>query len=269
MLRFASKGDIPQLQALWREAFGDSPEYIAGFYNINFSPELAVLLELDGSVCAMAHLLPSELIFRGVRLPARYIYAVAVKRELRGRGFGGELMRFAVRWLEQNRLGGFLVPASAGLYEYYRRFGFVEAFGARSRTVAASGELLCTLAPVSSGELLGMRECFFADIPHESWPEEQFSFIRRDIERSGGQFFKICSQNAQGYMLCYKVDNRLTVREYTVPEKLLSGALYALGEPMAAAAAPAGSFEGCDISGMTLGRVFPGNIPAWLGYDMQ
>ena len=108
MLRFASKGDIPQLQALWREAFGDSPEYIAGFYNINFSPELAVLLELDGSVCAMAHLLPSELIFRGVRLPARYIYAVAVKRELRGRGFGGELMRFAVRWLEQNRLGGFL-----------------------------------------------------------------------------------------------------------------------------------------------------------------
>ena len=70
-------------------------------------------------------------------------------------------------------------------------------------------------------------------------------------------------------MLCYKVDNRLTVREYTVPEKLLSGALYALGEPLAAAVAPAVSFEGCDTSGMTLGRVFPGNIPAWLGYDMQ
>ena len=46
MLRFASKDDIPQLQALWREAFADSPEYIAGFYNINFSPELAALLEL-------------------------------------------------------------------------------------------------------------------------------------------------------------------------------------------------------------------------------
>ena len=31
MLRFASKDDIPQLQALWSEAFADSTEYIAGF----------------------------------------------------------------------------------------------------------------------------------------------------------------------------------------------------------------------------------------------
>ncbi len=266
MLRLAQKRDIPALAALWQEAFGDGREYIDRFLDMNFHEGGAAVCERDGRVCAMAHLVPAALSLGGNAAPARYIYAVAVSRELRGQGLGGALMRFTVDWLRQNGLGGFLVPAGERLYEFYRRFGFVEAFGAHERTLYASGSVGCRVSSAGEDEVLALRERFFAGTPHEVWPEKQFGFIKSDIERSGGQFLKVCSQNAQGYVLCYKVDDRLVIREHTLDERTLSGALHALGAASAQVLEPAGEFQNCRVTGMALLRP---DVPAWLGYDMQ
>ncbi len=265
MFRFAAKEDIPALVALWQEAFGDGREYIGGFLDMNLQSGGAIVCERGGDVCAMAHLVPAALYCGGVASPARYIYAVAVSERLRGCGIGGELMRFTVDWLGQNGLDGFLVPSGERLYGFYRRFGFTEAFGVCERKIYASG-CDCSVSPAGIDEILVMRERFFAGTPHEVWEKRQFSFIKRDIERAGGQFLKVCSQNAHGYMLCYKLENGLKIREHTLDGDSLSGALRALGVDFAQVLEPAVSFGACRITGMALGRLAS---PAWLGYDMQ
>ena len=43
-----------QLVALWQEAFGDTVEFIEGFYCTGFSPSRCRCLSIDGEVAASA-----------------------------------------------------------------------------------------------------------------------------------------------------------------------------------------------------------------------
>jgi len=268
LFRFATNEDLPALYSLWSEAFGDPPNYIHTFYATHFSPSFTAVCELNGQVCAMANLLPSFLCVNGSHLPARYIYAVATLKSFRGKGIGSALMQFVANYLNQSSLYGYLSPAEKRLYDFYRPLGFVEAFALQKQTLSPSFRSPCSLLSITNEQILSLREQFFSSSGYAAWSLSSFSLIRDDIEGETGQFFKICSQNGQGYMLCYKLKEKWLIAEFAASHDLLMDAVSCLGS--AEVYSPCCGFdENTVFTGMTLGQVFSPDKPAWLGYDLQ
>lgn len=116
-----SPDQIPQLRALWREAFGDTDEFLDIFFTTAFSPERCRCIAEDGRVIAALYIFDCE--YKSRRIA--YIYAVATAESHRGRGLCRALMSETHRQLqEQGCAGCILVPGSAGLFELYRKMGY-------------------------------------------------------------------------------------------------------------------------------------------------
>ena len=60
-LELSRPEDLPAQKALWKEAFGDSDQDIALFYDTCGRPEELLLLWEDGALVSMAALLPHTL----------------------------------------------------------------------------------------------------------------------------------------------------------------------------------------------------------------
>ncbi len=141
--RHAEDRDIPELKALWKEAFGDDDEYIDLFFSDLFRPEDMAVGEYGGRIVSMAALLPCTLVLgeaqgrveESCRFPISYLYAMATAKADRGRGFGLALLRFAAEYCRsRGDCGIALLPADEGLHRFYALAGYRKAFTLRPRT---------------------------------------------------------------------------------------------------------------------------------------
>lgn len=108
---------------LWKEAFGDPDDFIDRFL-IRYYSRRRVLSVCDGErMLSMLHLIP----FRSEAGRTLYLYGVATAADHRGRRLASGLMDEA---LERARREDcdllMLIPAEAGLRDFYGRFGFRE-----------------------------------------------------------------------------------------------------------------------------------------------
>ena len=81
----------PQLFSLWQEAFGDTEEFIDGFFCTAFSPARCRCMVINKKVVA-------ALYWMDVRMGEQryaYIYAVAVAKARRGKGLGRAMLEDA------------------------------------------------------------------------------------------------------------------------------------------------------------------------------
>ena len=183
MLTFktAQAADIPQLVSLWRRSFFDTEELVLSFIR-RFGIDTCVAGELDGSIVCAGYVLPTGGLHtqRGV-VSCSYIYALAVNPEQRGRGFGRELTRAAVRVsVERGFALTALRPSDAGLFDFYRALGFSELFCAENMTferdalpASVSGG---KIAPLSPAEYLRLRESALEGKPHLAPAAEGVAF---------------------------------------------------------------------------------------------
>ena len=155
MLRIAQPEDLPSLTALWEEAFGDSPNAVARFYEA-FPRCRCYAAEAEGQVVSMVNVLPQTL---SPDLPAAYVYAVATAQTHRNRGLCRALMSFAEENLKQQ---GFactvLTPGEPELFRFYENLGYEAAF-IRNRTAFPGG------VPVSIEAYAVLREKLLT-VPH-------------------------------------------------------------------------------------------------------
>lgn len=131
---------IPQLRALWQEAFGDTDAFLDCFYKNAYSPHRC-LCALDGDqVAAVLYWIDCTL----EEQKLAYIYAVVTAPACRGRGLCRQLMAHTHDLLaEQDYTGALLVPQKESLRQMYAGMGY--------RNVGGLAELTCTTgtAPVS------------------------------------------------------------------------------------------------------------------------
>ncbi len=110
-----------QLIALWQEAFGDSEEFIDGFFCTAFSPARCRCMVMGKKVVA-------ALYWMDVRMGEQryaYIYAVAVAKERRGKGLARQLMEDAQAQLFLRGYDGvLLVPQTEELRSMYKKLGY-------------------------------------------------------------------------------------------------------------------------------------------------
>lgn len=127
---------IPQLWDLWREAFGDSGEFLDAFFTTAYSPERCLCV-LDGEkIVAAIYWFDCQL--QGKKIA--YLYALSTAVAYRGQGIAHRLVEEVHNCLlRQGYEGTVLVPGTQELQGFYAAMGYTAC--------APMAEFVCTGAP--------------------------------------------------------------------------------------------------------------------------
>lgn len=128
---------LPALRTLWREAFGDTEEFLDAFQRTAMSADRCRCAVVDGQLAAALYWFDCSHNGR----PVAYLYAVATAKAFQGRGICTALMKDTHRQLE--RLGyeeAILVPGDAGLARMYGKMGYRVCGGVRTFVCGAAPE---------------------------------------------------------------------------------------------------------------------------------
>ncbi len=113
--------NIPALTALWMQVFGDSAEFIQGFFRTGFRKSRCLLAEEKGQLLSALYWFDC----RWGSKKVAYLYAIATDENHRGKGICRQLMEHAHQTLkEQGYAGAILVPAHEGLFKMYAKIGY-------------------------------------------------------------------------------------------------------------------------------------------------
>lgn len=131
---------IPALRQLWKQAFGDSDEFLDAFFHMGFAPRRSRGVFAEDKPAAMLYWF--DCCCRGEKLA--YLYAVATDDAYRGRGLCHRLMADTHVHLEKlGYAGTVLVPGNEGLFRLYEGMGY-ESFGGLEEFTCGAAE--CGLA---------------------------------------------------------------------------------------------------------------------------
>lgn len=138
---------IGALRSLWKQAFGDSDDYLDSFFAHAFSYERCRCLLIQGKPVAAVYLFDCQ--WNGNK--CAYLYALAVEQAHQGQGFSRMLLTDTHAFLcRQGYAGAIMEPATPALGAYYRRLGYVPFGGRQEITVTAAPP---TISALSCGAL--------------------------------------------------------------------------------------------------------------------
>ena len=115
------QGDTKALRALWKEAFGDSDDFLDLFERTAYSSDRARALFCDGELSAALYWFDCEC--EGEKIA--YLYAIATAKSQRGRGLCRALMEDTHAHLQElGYAAAILVPSEASLFGFYEKLGY-------------------------------------------------------------------------------------------------------------------------------------------------
>ena len=208
MIRFFDSRDKDAVISIWQEAFGDKKEDVSLF--LEFLKDSILVFEKDGRVVSMLTLLGVSIgIDKG-----RYVYAVATDKAFRKKGYAGELIEYAKRFIVQNN-EKFLVllPQEEKLYRFYKKYGFCELYCAENKstkinlneTTTQKAEIITVI------EYFTFRKTYFQNKKFVEWDIKTLEFMKNAYN---GKFLimrdgeKIC-----GAAFSYTAKDRVVVAE--------------------------------------------------------
>ncbi len=128
--------DIPALRALWQQAFGDDDRFLDAFFATGFSPDRCRCIRQGQEILAVLYWFDCTL--DGEKWA--YLYAVATRKEHRGKGLCSALMEDTHTYLAaQGYIGTALVPGEKALFVFYEKLGY-RRFGGMDILQARAGE---------------------------------------------------------------------------------------------------------------------------------
>lgn len=183
---------LPILKQLWTSAFGDTEDFLSGFFSAAFSPLRCRTAQVSGETAGMLYWF--DVSCRGQRMA--YLYAVATHPGHRGKGICRSLMADTHALLkEQGYAGALLVPQSEALRNMYAAFGY--------RSCTAVSELFCAAGstPVS---IHRVDRTEFARLRREYLPEggvvqegENLRFLETQVQFYRGTDFLLAAQRTE------------------------------------------------------------------------
>ena len=140
---------VPLLRELWKEAFGDSDDFLDLFFESGFAPGRC-LCAMDGdALAAAAYWFPCG--------ECAYIYAVATAKSHRGRGICHGLMSAIHALLtQQGYAGAIVVPGEESLRGFYGGMGY-ENFGGIRQWRCGAADRPEPLRQLSADEFAALR----------------------------------------------------------------------------------------------------------------
>jgi len=115
---------LPVLRELWKEAFGDTDEFLDMFFTTAFAKERCRCVTIEKEVAAALYWFDCDIKDKP-NSPIAYIYAVATAQKFRGQGLCHKLMEDTHNHLKKLGVqGAVLVPGSAKLFRFYEEIGY-------------------------------------------------------------------------------------------------------------------------------------------------
>lgn len=186
-----------QLISLWQEAFGDSEEFIDGFFCTAFSPARCRCMVTNKKVVAALHWMDVHL---GAQRFA-YIYAVAVTEQRRGKGLARVLMEDTQAHLSFRGYDGvLLVPQTEQLRQMYRKFGYTDCTTV-AEFPARAGEEAVVLQRIDREEYAKLR---VGMLPDGSAVEDQESiaYLETMVFFYRGENLLLAAHGSNGKLWC-------------------------------------------------------------------
>ncbi|MCM1348287.1 MAG: GNAT family N-acetyltransferase [Firmicutes bacterium] len=167
----SKKDDIKRL---WKECFGDSPEYTDMYFSRVYSDDKALASYSDENrVVSSLQLSDYSMLFADTLVPLCYIGGATTARKHRGRGHNSRLMIRALDIaLEHGAMMCALIPAHNWLYAYFERFGF-------SSVYLADRQCYTSFHPFTT-------QAVYHEITDHYAPEVLDAFSRYEMMRPGG-----------------------------------------------------------------------------------
>ena len=153
---FPVPAQYPQLMALWQEAFGDSEEFVDGFFCTGFAPSRCRCVTEKGNVVGALYWF--DALYAKQRFA--YIYAVAVKKTHRGKGICTALMEDTHTHLKLRGYEGvLLMPQNEALRAMYDNLGYVECTR-MDKLICEAGSEAVALRRIDRDEYAALRKVY-------------------------------------------------------------------------------------------------------------
>ncbi len=206
---------LPLLRRLWKEAFGDTDDFLDCFYSLAFSPDRCRLILEDDTVVAALYWFDCLLADK----PIAYLYGIATASDKRGQGFCHKLMKDTHKHLaEAGYQGALLVPATPKLFTFYKKMGY--------ETTCYVNEFLCKaqnnntiLRPITKEEYASLRRKLLPT-GGAIQENENLDFLQQEALLYAGDTFLLAAR---------KEGNRLRGLELLGRQENASGIVHALG----------------------------------------
>lgn len=189
----AESKDIAALRHLWKEAFGDTDEFLDIFFQKGFSFDRCRLLKTENTVAAALYWFDCS--WEGKKLA--YLYAIATAKGHQGRGLCRNLMEDTHKHLKSlGYRGAALVPATKELFALYEKFGYRPFCPMQSVCVEAKGTA-ADLSPLSWKDYETARRKY---LPKDGILQEgaTLRFLSAFAQFYRGENFLLCGYEEDG-----------------------------------------------------------------------
>lgn len=232
MIEFATKQDIPALQAIWMACFSDPDSYIQSYYEHRGEvAKTLIMRESDGTVSSMLDMIDITLVSNGNRYPAFYIYAASTLPEYQGRRYMHSLIEYACDFAaREGKVASLLIPQTKSLVDFYEKQDFTTPIliGQKEYPAKSTASIL---SPLSEQEFVQMKLEYERN--HSSYLEhslEMIALIYQQVKIAGGFVTKIETETTSSYAVYYKEKRKLWVQEISSQEESLENDLSAICE---------------------------------------
>lgn len=184
-----NKSQIENLRILWREAFGDTDEFLDTFFKTAFSYDRCACISAGGGV--LASLYWFDCLCLGEK--TAYIYAVATAKAYRNKGLCKKLMEYTHKKLADcGYKCAALVPGEKSLFEFYEKIGY-KTFGYIDQNEYRSGTGKIKIERIDKNEYAKVRRKFLPEggIVQE---RENLDFLMTQAEFYKGDGFVLASR---------------------------------------------------------------------------
>ncbi len=225
-IRYGSLLKITQLKKLWKECFADEDAYISDFFDAMYANEQVLVAEENGVLMGASFFLPGNIWLEqpgtgGKWQPVRYVYALAVWPQFRGRGVAAGLLRRAYELYHAPLIAD---PADEGLIGgFYEPLGFTSDFYLKKDIltipqydIKAAQTEEWKWTPAKAEQYCSIRDARFQKHGYVSWPQQHVAFAISQHSNSGGGAYVLHTSGREEVILYFIENQDVIVTETTL-----------------------------------------------------
>lgn len=243
MIRYGNNTFLPALKALWKECFADEDAYIDAFFRAMYQDGHVLLEEEKEVLLGASFFLPGSILLEeeaGVTRwqKIRYVYALAVYPQYRGRGIAGKLLHRAYELYgvpliaepaEEGLVGGFYEPLGFS-GNFYLRKAWVDARAAgqaeEPKYDMRAAELALGLSgsdflPIQAERYCAIRDARFGTHGYVRWQARHVAFAIDQHRLNGGGAYVLRVDGREEILLFYREGQDVVVTETTLTQREL------------------------------------------------
>lgn len=235
-IRLAKKGEETYQKNIWKVCFGDQDSYIDLYFSNKYKPDETVVLLNKGDIAAMATMIPAKLVMpSGKALNLAMLYAVATHPKDQGKGFSTQIMAFCNKHLmEKGTDLSILVPAEEGLFDFYSKRGYQDAFYIREVTLTheqiarfkTNINQVVSIEPVEADEYNKRRRSLLVGNLYVDYKDEEIDYQKKICKQFGADLYGLNIGETQGCAIIEWVDqNKIFIKEILMPDDLIQEGL--------------------------------------------